>query len=91
MDGLRGEKELLAAAYRSALDFYDQVADVSSISFVSMGTGVYKWPVELAAKIAVEELTKSKFEVTSMCVVDEETRAIYQHAFDTLVDTRKRL
>ena len=50
-----------------------------------MGTGVYKWPVELAAKIAVEELTKSKFEITSMCVVDDETRAIYQRAYDTLV------
>lgn len=85
MDGLRGEKELLAAAYRSALGFHDQVADVSSISFVSMGTGVYKWPVELAAKIAVEELTKSKFEITSICVVDDETRAIYQRAYDTLV------
>jgi len=84
MDGLRGERELLAAAYRSALNFYDEVPDVSSISFVSMGTGVYRWPLELAAEIAVEEIAMSKFETTSMCVVDEETRTIYQQAYGRL-------
>ena len=47
---------------------------LGSISFVSMGTGVYRWPLELAAEIAIEELAKSKFETTAMCVVDEATR-----------------
>lgn len=32
-----------------------------------------------------KELTKSKFEVTSMCVVDDETTAIYQREYDILV------
>ena len=68
MDGMRGEKELLRAAYANALAFYDQVPEAKSIAFVSMGTGIYKWPLELAAEIAVKELLKSRFEKTYMCV-----------------------
>jgi O-acetyl-ADP-ribose deacetylase (regulator of RNase III) len=84
MDGQGVEKEHLAAAYNSALAFYNQVPDVKSIAFVSMGTGVYRWPLELAAEIAVGELAASKFEVTTMCVIDEATRTIYQHAYSRL-------
>ena len=84
MDGQRVERELLAEAYRSALSFYGEESDVRSISFVSMGTGVYRWPLELAAEIAVGELAASKFEVTTMCVIDEATRTIYQHAYSRL-------
>ena len=80
IDGQRGERELLAEAYRSALSFYNEVSDVTSIALVSMGTGVYRWPLELAAGIAIKELAQSKFEETTMCVIDEATRTIYQHA-----------
>ena len=80
IDGQRDERELLAEAYRSALNFYDEVPNERSISFVSMGTGVYRWPLELAAEIAIKELALSKFEVTMMCVIDEATRTIYQRA-----------
>ena len=47
-----------------------------------MGTGVYRWPMELAADIAVKALLTSTFEETFMCVMDEETRLIYQGALD---------
>lgn len=80
IDGQEGERELLAGAYRSALSFYDELPNVRSISFVSMGTGVYRWPLELAAEISIKELALSKFEVTTMCVIDEATRTIYQRA-----------
>ena len=50
----------LAAVYNSALAFYNQVPDVKSIAFVSTSTGIYKWPLEVAAQVAVKELTKSK-------------------------------
>ena len=69
MDGMRGEKELLRAAYANALKFISQVPEAKSIAFVSMGTGIYKWPLELAAEIAVKELLKSRFERTYMCVI----------------------
>lgn len=80
MDGQRGEAEQLASAYSSALTFYNEVPDAKSIAFVSMGTGVYKWPLALAADIAIRELLKSEFEETFLCVMDEETRDAYQAA-----------
>ncbi len=82
MGGDQGEEELLAAAYKNTLDFFNQIPDAKSIAFVSMGTGVYKWPMALAAEIAVRELLKSQFEENYMCVLDEESRLIYQSALD---------
>ena len=84
IDGQRGERELLAEAYQSALSFYNEVSDVSSIALVSMGTGVYRRPLELAAGIAIKELAQSKFEETTMCVIDELARTIYQRAYSRL-------
>ena len=82
MDGQRGEAEQLYDAYASALALHSQAPDTQSIAFVSMGTGVYKWPMALAADIAVKALLTSTFEETLMCVVDEKTRLIYQAALD---------
>ena len=82
MDGQRGESEQLYNAYASALALHSEAPDAKSIAFVSMGTGVYKWPMALAADIAVKALLTSTFEETLMCVVDEKTRLIYQAALD---------
>jgi O-acetyl-ADP-ribose deacetylase (regulator of RNase III) len=82
MNGKRDEEELLAAAYSNALAFYNQIPGAKSIAFVSMGTGVYKWSMALAAEIAVKELLKSRFKENYMCVLDEESRLIYQSALD---------
>lgn len=64
-------------AYRSALSFKDKAPDASSIAFVSLGTGVYRWPLEIAAKIAVTELRKSEFDKTLMCVAENQTKEAY--------------
>ena len=61
---------------------HSQTPDAKSIAFVSMGTGVYKWPMALAADIAVKALLMSTFEETLMCVMDEKTRLLYQAALD---------
>ena len=82
MDGLRGEHDELAKAYASAFAFYGQLTDVTSIAFVLMGTGVYKWPIDLAADIAVNAMLTSTFDETLMCVMDEKTRLLYQAALD---------
>ena len=87
MDGMRGERELLSAAYANALAFYNQVPEARSIAFVSMGTGIYKWPLALAAEIAVQELLKSQFEKTYMCVIDKATRLVYQSALDRFIES----
>ena len=82
MDGLRSEPEQLYSAYTSALALHSQVPDAKVIAFVSMGTGVYKWPMKLAADIAVKALLTNTFEKTYMCVLDEETKLVYQDAHD---------
>ena len=82
MDGQRGEAEQLYNAYASALALHSEAPDAKSIAFVSMGTGVYKWPMALAADIAVKALLTSTFDQTLMCVMDEATRVVYQDALD---------
>ena len=61
---------------------HSEAPDAKRIAFVSMGTGVYKWPMALAADIAAKALLMSTFEETLMCVMDGKTRLIYQDAFD---------
>ena len=67
---------------------HSQVPDAKSIAFVSMGTGVYKWPMALAADIAVKALLTSTFQETLMCVMDDKTRLIYQSALDRYLSAK---
>ena len=78
--GTREEEELLALAYKSALSLKRNVPDASSIAFVSLGTGVYRWPLEVAARIAITELSRSEFQESVMCVTDEMTAGVYEIA-----------
>jgi O-acetyl-ADP-ribose deacetylase len=82
--GTLEEERGLAQAYKSALDLRKEALGAHHIAFVSMGTGVYKWPLELAAEIAVNALEKSEFEFTSLYVVNEVTQGVYQQALDNL-------
>src|SRR3569623_1393477 len=50
--GTSGEDALLAGCYRTALDLAAQ-AQVSSIAFPAISTGVYGFPADRAARIAV--------------------------------------
>lgn len=50
--GTAGEPELLASCYRRSLAVADS-AGVRSLAFPSISTGVYGYPIELAAEIAV--------------------------------------
>ena len=49
--GLRGEPELLASCYRRSLQI---AADrgLASIAFPSISTGIFGYPIELAARVA---------------------------------------
>ena len=64
------------------MGLHSQVPDAKSITFVSMGTGVYKGPMALAADIAVKALLTSTFDETLICVLDDKTRLVYQAALD---------
>lgn len=77
--GSEEEKTLLAKAFRSALTAAEGL-DVESIAFVAMGIGIYRWPVEVAAQIAVEQLTETEINSVSVYVVDEALKDVYQKA-----------
>ena len=51
--GMHGEPELLASCYRRSLELAT-AQDVHSIAFPSISTGVYGYPLEPAARIAVQ-------------------------------------
>jgi O-acetyl-ADP-ribose deacetylase len=50
--GDRGEAELLASAYRRSLEVAE-AAELETIAFPSISTGVYGYPVRPAARIAI--------------------------------------
>jgi O-acetyl-ADP-ribose deacetylase (regulator of RNase III) len=49
-------RPLLASAYRCSLEVADEVG-ATSIAFPSISTGVYGWPVEDAARVAVQTVS----------------------------------
>lgn len=55
--GGQGEAALLAACYRRSLEIAVGIG-AGSIAFPSISTGVYGYPVELAARIAIETVRK---------------------------------
>ena len=57
--GDRGEAELLAAAYRSALDEAARVG-ARSIAFPAISTGIYGYPLEAATTVAVDAVRNWK-------------------------------
>jgi O-acetyl-ADP-ribose deacetylase len=55
-DGRHGEPELLASCYRRCLELAEERA-AATISFPAISTGVYGYPLEEAATIALREVT----------------------------------
>ena len=53
--GTQGEDEMLARCYRNSLALAEQY-DIKTIAFPAISTGVYGFPVERSAKIAVSEI-----------------------------------
>jgi O-acetyl-ADP-ribose deacetylase len=79
------EEKLLASCYRRSLEVADRLG-IKSIGFPAISTGVYGFPKELAAKIAVAEATSFTGNVESIFFVcfDEETYAIYERLLAAL-------
>lgn len=77
--GFRGEAEKLAACYRNSLRLAVE-HDLRTIAFASISTGVYGYPIELAARVALTtllgelELTPSIESVTMVCFTEEVLR-----------------
>lgn len=63
--GTKGEPELLASAYRESLKLAAE-NDLASISFPSISTGVYGYPVDKASRIALKTVASFLSESTSI-------------------------
>ena len=56
--GASGEDELLASCYRRCLELARQ-HQVRTIAFPALSTGVYRFPPERAARIAIDTVKKN--------------------------------
>ncbi|GBD43685.1 O-acetyl-ADP-ribose deacetylase [bacterium HR40] len=56
--GEGGEDQLLASAYRRALEVARDRGDIESIAFPAISTGVYGFPADRAARIAVRTVAE---------------------------------
>ncbi len=85
--GKSGERELLASCYRSCLELAIQNG-IRSIAFPSISTGVYHFPLEEAAEIAVKtarsfaEENPGKLDIIKWVLFDGRTLEAYQRALE---------
>ncbi len=56
--GENGEADLLASCYRRSLSFVG-THDIRTIAFPCISTGIYGYPIELAAAVAIETVVNS--------------------------------
>ena len=81
--GDHGEEKLLADCYRNSLSVAVEHG-IRSIAFPSISTGVYHFPVQLAAQIAVRTVTDflkehpDQLDIVMWVLFDERTENIYQ-------------
>jgi O-acetyl-ADP-ribose deacetylase (regulator of RNase III) len=77
--GGSGEAELLASCYRRALAVADELG-ARSIAFPAISTGVYGYPADQAARIAVGTLasTPTGVELARLVAFDAGTLRLYQ-------------
>lgn len=90
--GKKNEEELLASCYYNSM----QLAldnKIRTIAFPSISTGIYHFPVELAAKIAVRTVAEflrengDKFDLAEWVLFDENTERAYQTEVEKLKQT----
>jgi len=74
--GQHGEPELLASCYRTCLALAEE-RGVESVSFPAISTGIYGYPIEEAAEIAVREV-KAHLEKTD-CKVRRVVFVLFDH------------
>ncbi|ARP49747.1 MULTISPECIES: O-acetyl-ADP-ribose deacetylase [Caproicibacterium] len=82
--GTAEEEELLASCYRCCLQLAEE-KKCRTVAFPSISTGVYHFPLECAAKIAVREIaaflqTAACVQKVTMVCFDGRTKAAYDNA-----------
>lgn len=81
-DGLHKEPDLLAKAYASCFGLINKYA-IQSVAFPNISTGIYRFPKQLAAEIAIAEIKQALQanlvlqQVTVVCF-EQDSYHIYQ-------------
>lgn len=89
--GKNNEEELLADCYFNSMKLAMDNG-IRTIAFPSISTGVYKFPVKLAAKIAVHTVAKflqgnpGSFDLVEWVLFDEHTESVYEAEADKLFE-----
>ena len=81
--GHRGEADLLASCYRRSIEVADELG-ARSVAFPAVSTGVYGFPKDQAAEIAVATLARVETSVSLALLVafDSPTLTLYQRLVD---------
>ena len=83
--GSQGEEDLLAGCYRHSLELAMEHG-IRTVAFPSISTGVYSYPVQQAAKIAIQTVRKmveqypEAFDEILWVLFDERTKLVYDGA-----------
>ena len=81
--GRNREEELLASCYETSMQLALEHG-IRSIAFPAIATGVYRFPVDLAARIAINTVSrflnehKDDFGLVEWVLVDEHTKSVYE-------------
>lgn len=91
-DGDSGEPEQLAACYRNTLELAAQ-QNIRSLAFPCISTGVYHFPADAAARIAVDSVRNTlthlpNIERVLFCCFSEADRARYEALLMDHAETR---
>ena len=86
--GSHGEAALLAGCYRSCLELAAQYG-CRTVDFPSISTGVYGYPLDKAAPVALGAIKESlekypEIERVRMVCFDDRTKAAYEEALEAL-------
>ena len=84
--GTNGEPELLASCYRRSIELAAARGAVS-VAFPSISTGIYGYPLVLAASVAVSTVTQSvstfpAIQEVVFCCFSSENLAVYESALN---------
>lgn len=78
LGGANGEEKVLASCYRRCLVVADELG-VKGIAFPAIATGVYGYPPDRAADVAIHTIrtTASNLDLVRLVAFDEHTYALY--------------